>query len=283
MDALTRCATLADLLWPDVGADITLRSNPPAVDVTVRAMRDGRLLTSLDDVTAADALAALAAHLEEIARGRVASLRAAGIDAPSPVPSRDELAARLAECERELADVTREHSALVDRYGAAVLRLAERDREPPQRAPGVVAGVAADVVDGWRVALLRATRGVGDVLDVCIAMGDAVAEARQRAGGGEGRGERVEGAQQGAADVGGVAERVVVAEGVAELFAGGACISGDGIRVEVVSMLEHVVREHGGQRVRVVVDVLRGEGGSVHGDSVGPAMGCRESRGPVSP
>ena len=79
---------------------------------------------------------ALAALLAASARARATAMLAAAGDAPSPAPSRAELAARLAECERELADVTREHSALVDRYGAVVLRLAERDRE--------VAAIASD-------------------------------------------------------------------------------------------------------------------------------------------
>jgi len=146
----------------------------------------------------ADAVRAAAPHL-----GAVLWLSLCdGPPAPAPSPSRDELAARLAECEREVAAVTRERDDLADLRRAAVAHdrwvraalasladgrtvdatalhalgtydtttaelihrlnvdLAARvDREPPQRAPGVVAGVAADVVDVAASHLGRALRG----------------------------------------------------------------------------------------------------------------------------
>ena len=286
---------LAPLLYPDGAFDIGLHVAAEGIDAALYPDGDEQPLAAVTAPDGHAALAALAACLVGLARDRSdALLRAVGVDPPPPVPARDELAARLAECERELADVTREHSALVDRYGAVVLRLAERDREvaaiasdrdqreaarrvtaealhglrdivcdiangarvgrgaalddaqggivadalrrigdelraarvdpqPPQRAAGLGAGVAADVVDGWCDELHRAGAGV---LDVAHAMRRAAAEARQRAGGGEGGGERVERREQGAADVGGVAERVLVAEGVAGAAAAGRRAAG---------------------------------------------------------
>lgn len=141
----------------------------------------------------ADAVRAAAPHL-----GAVLWLSLCdGPPATTPGPSRDELAARNVELERELTDRVREltatasalastsavlgglrghiyeiagggslplGAALDDTQGTAVaaaLRtLAARvDPQPPQRAPGVVAGVAADVVDVAASHLGRALRG----------------------------------------------------------------------------------------------------------------------------
>lgn len=247
MDATARCLTLAPLLWPahDPAAfDVRLSRGDACISAALLASGNSLAVVGADDGVAA--LDALAATLATVAHDRSDDLlRAAGL----PMPCADRFAeaeekllaaavranradtlsdalrcavhsiARGALDESELAVV----AELAGPMTAAALRtLAARvDREPPQRAPSVVAGVA-DLIDA-EVAHMDFVAGYSEspvVADVCRHLADRLRpvaiEARQRAGGGEGRGERVERGQEGAADVGGVAEaveRVVVADG----------------------------------------------------------------------
>ena len=278
-DALTRCLALAPLLWPNTSAfDVRLSRGTDGINALLLAGGDCVSVAVADDGVAA--LDALAATLAAAAHDRSDDLlRAAGTplpDAPSPAPSRDELAARLAEAERQLADVTRRadfanealsrlrgtvgsfscgdtridfvlgsyvgDATIADLRRLAATLAARVDHEPPQRAPGLVAGVS-DRLRALVNAALRRDRYVdhGDLLTLADDL-DAT-EARQRAGGGEGRGELAQQQEQGAAGGGVVAEAAV----------------------------RRVVREYRGRSVGVFVEVLRGEGGSVHGDSVAPA------------
>ena len=263
----------------------------------------------------ADALLAAAPHLG-------AELTLTLCDgAPAPGPSRDELAGRLAEAERELADRARELTAADDRLarlrrdvllaaghpGAADMHaaydlaaanalatLAARvDREPPQRAAGLGAGVdlGGYVNRGHVVGMFE---GAADHMewvarnDPSPAVRDAVAllasrtrllastllpaTARQDVRSADRGAEAVEPRER----VGSAVERVVVAEGVAAADAIGSALidgvptygAGDDIR--------RIVRQHEGRRVRLVVEIV-GEGGSVHGESVSPAATTREA------
>ena len=136
--------------------------------------------------------------------------------APAPGPSRDELAARLAACERELTAATQRADTIAALHaetrdllvglssavrsvaagtgvpsdtrasGSALVALrtiaARLDREPPQRVVSGGAGVSADVVDGWRTRLWMISapgpRSLATLDALAADMSRAAAEAR---------------------------------------------------------------------------------------------------------
>ena len=263
----------------------------------------------------ADALLAAAPHLG-------AELTLTLCDgAPAPGPSRDELAARLAEAERELADRTRELTAADDRLarlrrdvllaaghpGAADMHaaydlaaanalatLAARvDREPPQRAAGLGAGVdLARLLPHW-IAVTNAAGEVSEataqrfadtpvsapMLTYAAALYDlAAALARQDVRSADRGAEAVEPRER----VGSAVERVVIAEGTAWFGSGDASVGGFSPFGVIGERMTRTIEQHSRRQVRVVCEVLA-EGGDVHADSLSPAMGCHQSRAAGSP
>lgn len=264
----------------------------------------------------ADALLAAAPHLG-------AELTLTLCDgAPAPGPSRDELAARLAEAERELAYVTRQRDA-ADSAHTALSRWAQRvvsdigalaagkplgprapeyghsladdlralatrvDREPPQRAAGLGAGVAAAIAN-----LIDAEVSHADFVANC-SENPAVARAasefasrlrrlaalvRQDVGSADRGAEAVEPRER----VGSAVERVVIAEGTAWFGSGDASVGGFSPFGVIGERMTRTIEQHSRRQVRVVCEVLA-EGGDVHADSLSPAMGCHQSRAAGSP
>jgi len=277
----------------------------------------------------ADALLAAAPHLG-------AELTLTLCDgAPAPGPSRDELAARLAEAERELAYVTRQRDA-ADSAHTALSRWAQRvvsdigalaagkplgprapeyghsladdlralatrvDREPPQRAAGLGAGVAAAIAN-----LIDAEVSHADFVANC-SENPAVARAasefasrlrrlaalvRQDVRSADRGAEAVEPRER----VGGAVERgaAVVIDGL--LWDAGSCslwvtTDGGATQTTLANRLRELgvlpgdgpfpveTRDGRQPRVRVRLRAERlGEGGSVHGESVSPAATTREA------
>lgn len=314
-DALTRCLVLAPLLWPahDPAAfDVRLSRGDACISAALLAGGTSLAVVGADDGVAA--LDALAATLAAAAHDRSDSLlRAAGL----PMPCADHkatLAARNAELERELTDRTWERDHLrrglfllrcavgglacpdvaipvdpaelrghVDEGTANALDLlaARVDREPPQRATGLGAGVAADVVDGWRERLTDVPVRLGGPSALLNAVIDemraGVAAARQDVRSADRGAEAVEPRER----VGSAVERIDIGVAMWGESADGEfahLYDADGVHLVgpvVARRLAAMNGQHRGRRVRVVCEVLA-EGSDVHTDSLSPAMGCRD-------